>query len=84
MEVAAMLERPQHRLGRLGLLQRGIPGKGGERVGIDFGHSRQPAQVARAAVDAGPGPDLVEHRLRRAAFDRRRFLAGKAPHGESL
>ena len=85
MQMAAMLNlyRASGRIDRLdrgGGFEADHSGERGERIGEQVRHSLEPAQIARAAVDRGPGQHLVEHRLGRGALDRLAFAGRQFPH----
>jgi hypothetical protein len=50
-------------------------------VGEQLGHALEPREIARPAVDRGPGEHLVEHRLSAGALDRLAFDGRQFPHG---
>ena len=89
MEIAAVAEREQlpFRVDRIDggrLLEPRLAGKGREGVGEEVRDLAEADEVARAAVHRRPGLDLSQHRLAGTALDRRRFVVGKAPHGQAL
>ena len=61
---------------------RSMPGQGRERVAEQIRHPLKPVEIARAAVDCGPGEHLVEHRLGARAFDGFALGGRQFPHGD--
>ena len=57
------------RLDRRRSFQPEHAGKRRKGIGEQVGHALEPGEVARAAVDRGPGQHLVEHRLGGGALD---------------
>jgi hypothetical protein len=56
----------------------------GEGVGIDARHLREPGEIARPAVDRGPGLDLIQHRRGPGTFQHRPFGVPNPPHASAL